>query len=250
MDRRSDRNVDGVSERVWHSIPDDYVEHFGPDNSTGEGENAKIEQRAAKAGEFPQAIMEGYDQEADSSERETPEPAEDTDNPHYETDNPVHHTDHPDLGERSAEGDYDKTGAERDRDRLFKRLHGLSDQVAELQGESEDLDSRVREIQEDITDLRNEINGLVEGSGGQSAGAKFGLVAQLSVIQDDAQSAAEESEKPRSFFYQLGKMFKGIWAVLWRLLSRFRAVKEWSLSGELGLLSGKVAVSVTFGPAG
>ena len=102
-------------------------------------------------------------------------------------------------------------------------------------------------IQEDIDDLKDMFGELVAGGGGQSAGAMFEPVAQLSVIEDDVQSAAEDSDKPRGFFDRLRKMFRGIWALLWRLLSRFRAVKEWSLSGELGPVLGKVAVSVTFG---
>jgi hypothetical protein len=152
----------------------------------------------------------------------------------------------PDQGTR----DYDRPGAEQDRERLNKRLDGLSETLGELRGKSDDLDSRVDEIQRDINDLKTMVNDLVGSRGGQSPGATFQPVAQLSVIEDDALSVAEDNDSaPQGFFKKLRRMFRGIWAMLWRLLSRFRMVKEWSLSGELGPVPfmGKVGVSVTFG---
>jgi hypothetical protein len=93
----------------------------------------------------------------------------------------------------------------------------------------------VDEIQQDIDDLKARVTNLVRSGGGQSPGATFQPVAQLSVIEDDALAAAKEDDStPHGFFKRLRRMFKGIWALLWRLLSRFGMVKEWSLTGELG----------------
>ena len=106
------------------------------------------------------------------------------------------------------------------------------------------------EIQRDVRDLKARVNNLVRSGGGQSPGATFQPVAQLSVIEDDALAAAKDDDStPHGFFKHLRRMFKGVWAALWRLLSRFGTVKEWSLTGELGPapLLGKVGVSVTFG---
>jgi ribosomal protein L29 len=151
--------------------------------------------------------------------------------------------------EHGQGGNYDRAGAERDRDRLDRRLDQLSETLVELRGKSADVDSRVSEIRRDIADLKAMVNELA-GSGGQSPGATFEPVAQLSVIEDDALAVAEDDDSvPHEFSKRLLKMFRGIWALLWRLLSRFRMMKEWSLSGELGTapFMGKVAVSVTFG---
>ena len=158
----------------------------------------------------------------------------------------------------NPEGDYDEAGALKDRDRFNGRLDGISQELAKLRGKSDDLDARIQEIQQDIRSLKAMVNDLVGSGGRQSPAATFQLVAQLSVIEDDAFAAAEDAEEdpaedddsaPHGFFKQLRKMFRGIWALLWRLLSRFRMVKEWSLSGELGPVpfTGKVGVSVTFG---
>ena len=160
----------------------------------------------------------------------------------------------PERTERGNEhgegGGYDREGAERDRERLNKRLDELSETLAELRGNSDDLDSRVAEIQRDIADLKAMVDDLAGSGGGQSPGAAFQPVAQLSVIEDDALAAAEDDDRaPHGFLERLRRMFRGIWRLLWRLLSRFRMVKEWSLSGELGPVPfmGKVGVSVTFG---
>jgi hypothetical protein len=122
--------------------------------------------------------------------------------------------------------------------------------LTDLRGKSDDLDARVAEIQRDIAELKAVINELAGSGGGQSPGRTFEPVAQLSVIEDEALAAAEDDDSaPHGFFRRLRKMFRGIWALLWRLLSRFRMVKEWSLSGEVGPVpfTGKIGVSVTFG---
>ena len=146
-----------------------------------------------------------------------------------------------------SERGFDRAGAVRDRDRLYERVDRLSEVMEELRGKTNDLDSRVQVIQDEIADLKAMIGELAEG-GDQSAGATFQPVAQLSFIEDEAQSATEDNDNvERGFWHLLQKKFHGIWVLLWRLLSRFRTVKEWSLSGELGPVLGKVAVSVTFG---
>jgi hypothetical protein len=147
-------------------------------------------------------------------------------------------------------GDYDRAGAEQDSNRLNARLDEVSRKLAELRGKSDNLDSRVDEIQRDIEDLKARVKNLARSGGGQSPGATFQPVAQLSVIEDDALAAAKEDDStPRGFFKRLRSMFRGIWKLLWQLLSRLGMVKEWSLTGELGPapLLGKVGVSVTFG---
>jgi hypothetical protein len=150
--------------------------------------------------------------------------------------------------ERSGEDGFDRSGAERDADRLTRRVDDLSGTVDELRGKSDDLDSRLDEIQLDIAELKAEIHELIRSGAGQTPGATFQPVAQLSVIEDDVFAAVEDNDSaPHGFFKRLQRMFKGIWALLWRFLSRFQVVKQWSLSGELGPVLGKVAVSVTFG---
>ena len=160
------------------------------------------------------------------------------------------HTEH---GYEHGQGD-DQARASRDRDRLNERLDDLSLTLAELRGQSNDLDQRVEEIQHDIADLKAIINDLVGSGGGQSPGATFQPVAQLSVIEDDTFAAAKDTTEDddsarQGFFKRLRRLFRGIWALLWRMLSRFKTVKEWSVSGELGpaAFMGKVGVSVTFG---
>jgi hypothetical protein len=152
--------------------------------------------------------------------------------------------------EYEESGDYDRAGAEQDRDRLSARLNKLLEKLTELRGKSDDLDSRIDEIQQEVDHLKTKINELVGSGGGQSPGATFHTVAQLSVIEDDAFAVVEDDDSvPHGFLKKLRRLFRGIWALLWRLLSRFQVVKEWSLRGELGPvpLTGKVGVSVTFG---
>jgi hypothetical protein len=152
---------------------------------------------------------------------------------------------HGEHGNEHGQGG-EQGGASQDGDRLNGRLADLSAMLDKLLGTSDEMDRRVTEIKGDIADLTTMVSELAGSGGGQSPGATFRPVAQLSVIEDDALAVAEDDD---TFFKRLQKMFRGIWKLLWRLLSRVTQVKEWSLSGEVGPVPfmGKVGLSVTFG---
>jgi uncharacterized membrane protein len=71
--------------------------------------------------------------------------------------------------------------AERDRERLNRRLDEALAALAELRGKTDELRVRVDEIQRDADDFNAKLDKLVVSGGGQPASATFQPVAQLSV---------------------------------------------------------------------